>query len=221
VRPKTSRERILPARFPGELRDRLRGRRDREGCRWPAGNPGNDAGRRWVRPAEAPLGFNVIAFINELAYPTGLIWRRSPLLPNSLGRAAKLVNNIRQVCYIRNFPGLCSRRKSASGCRGGLRVDDFGAGWQLFGDCLRLRKRPACADEQSLLTFGPLSESEERIAGLAVITLGSLSANVLASSRDSYFRGLPLTGCFADSACSAVAIGKNSDADLLAKRRNS
>jgi hypothetical protein len=36
-----------------------------------------------------------------------------------------------------------------------------------------------------------------------------------------YFRGFSLAARLVDSACNAVAIGKNSDAGLLTKRRNS
>jgi hypothetical protein len=40
-------------------------------------------------------------------------------------------------------------------------------------------------------------------------------------NHDSYFRGFSLVTRLVDRACNAVPIGKNSDAGLLAKRRNS
>src|SRR5258706_5090148 len=42
----------------------------------------------------------------------------------------------------------------------------------------------------------------------------------LSCNQADYFRGFSLTAGLIDIACNAVAIGKNSDAGLLTKRRN-
>jgi|KBSMisStandDraft_5_1062788.scaffolds.fasta_scaffold3186661_2 hypothetical protein len=73
-------------------------------------------------------------------------------------------------------------------------------------------RRVALRAHQSLDLF-------EHLAGVALVV--DWRSMVLLQPRERYFRGLALTGCVVDSACNAVAIGKNNDAGLLAKRRNS